>query len=48
MGIVEVATRGYKQDGTTVIEFRRTIMVRKRKAKWSGRKKWAQSVNSLA
>jgi len=39
MGIVEIATRGYKQDGTTVIEFRRTIMVRKRKAKWSGTKK---------
>lgn len=30
MGIVEIATKGYKVDGTTVIEFRRTFMVRKR------------------
>lgn len=30
MGIVEVRSRGYKQDGTVVIEFRRTVMVYKR------------------
>ncbi|MDP1860693.1 MAG: MaoC family dehydratase [Gemmatimonadaceae bacterium] len=30
MGIVEVRTRGYKQDGTVVMTFRRTIMVHKR------------------
>ncbi|MBX6763399.1 MAG: MaoC family dehydratase [Rubrobacteraceae bacterium] len=30
VGIVEVRTEGYKQDGTVVIEFRRTIMVYKR------------------
>jgi len=30
MGLVEVKTTGYKQDGTVVLEFRRTIMVYKR------------------
>lgn len=30
MGIVEIRTRGYKQDGTVVITFRRTILVYKR------------------
>jgi len=30
MGIVEVRSRGYKQDGTVVIEFRRTVMVYER------------------
>ena len=30
MGIVEVATTGYKQDGTVVMTFRRTILVYKR------------------
>lgn len=30
MGIVQVKTIGYKQDGTIVMEFRRTIMVYKR------------------
>ncbi len=30
MGIVEVRTSGYKQDGTVVLQFRRTIMVYKR------------------
>lgn len=30
MGIVEIRTRGFKQDGTVVIEFRRTILVYKR------------------
>lgn len=30
VGIVEVKTTGYKQDGTVVITFRRTIMVYKR------------------
>lgn len=29
MGLVEVKTTGYKQDGTIVIEFRRTILVYK-------------------
>lgn len=28
-GIVELSTRGFKPDGTTVVEFRRTIMVRR-------------------
>jgi len=28
-GIVEISTRGFKPDGTTVVEFRRTIMIRK-------------------
>jgi itaconyl-CoA hydratase len=30
MGIVEIKTSGFKQDGTIVIEFRRTILVYKR------------------
>ena len=30
MGIVEVRTRGFKQDGTVVITYRRTIMVYRR------------------
>ena len=30
MGIVEVATTGYKQDGTVIMTFRRTILVYKR------------------
>lgn len=30
MGLVEVKTSGFKQDGTVVIEFRRTILVYKR------------------
>ena len=30
MGIVEIKTTGYKQDGVVVMEFRRTIMVYKR------------------
>lgn len=30
MGIVEIKTTGYKQDGTVVITFRRTILVYKR------------------
>lgn len=30
MGIVEVKSTGFKQDGTVVIEFRRTVMVYKR------------------
>jgi itaconyl-CoA hydratase len=30
MGIVEVRTTGFKQDGTVVMEFRRTILVYKR------------------
>jgi acyl dehydratase len=29
-GIVTVRTRGYKQDGTVVIQFKRTVMVWKR------------------
>jgi itaconyl-CoA hydratase len=28
-GIVEISTRGFKPDGTAVVEFRRTIMIRK-------------------
>lgn len=39
MGIVEIASRGFKPDGTTVMEFRRSIMVRKRGAAWTGVKK---------
>ncbi len=38
MGVVEIASRGYKPDGTTVMEFRRTIMVRRRGAAWTGKK----------
>jgi hypothetical protein len=30
MGLVEVKTTGYKQDGTVVITFRRTVLVYKR------------------
>jgi itaconyl-CoA hydratase len=30
MGLVEIKTTGFKQDGTIVMEFRRTIMVYKR------------------
>jgi itaconyl-CoA hydratase len=30
MGIVTVKTTGYNQDGATVIEFKRTVMVYKR------------------
>ena len=30
MGIVEISTKGYKQDGTVVITFRRTLMLYKR------------------
>ena len=30
LGIVEVQTTGFKQDGTVVMEYRRTIMVYKR------------------
>lgn len=30
MGLVEVKTTGYKQDGTVVLEFRRTILVYRR------------------
>ena len=30
MGLVEIRTTGYKQDGTVVMEFRRTILVYKR------------------
>jgi hypothetical protein len=30
MGLVEIKTTGYKQDGTVVMEFRRTILVYRR------------------
>jgi len=30
MGLVEIATSGFKQDGTVVIQYRRTILVYKR------------------
>ena len=30
MGIMELSTKGYKQDGTVVITFRRTLMLYKR------------------
>lgn len=30
MGIVEIKTTGFKQDGTSVMEFKRTILVYKR------------------
>lgn len=30
MGIIELSTKGYKQDGTVVITFRRTLMLYKR------------------
>jgi itaconyl-CoA hydratase len=35
MGIVKVKTRGFNQSGTTVVEFERTFMVRKRGEKWA-------------
>jgi acyl dehydratase len=34
MGIVTIRTEGYKQDGTVVMEFERTFMVRKRGRSW--------------
>jgi len=37
MGIVELLTRGFNQNGEKLVEFYRTFMVRKRNAKWSGR-----------
>ncbi|MDA4130024.1 MAG: MaoC family dehydratase [Thaumarchaeota archaeon] len=36
MGIVTIKTRGYKQDGTTVMEFERTFLTRKRGQVWKG------------
>lgn len=36
VGIVTVATEGYKQDGTVVITFDRTIMVYRREARQAG------------
>jgi len=33
MGIVQISTRGFKQDGTTIMEFQRTFMVRRRPKK---------------
>jgi itaconyl-CoA hydratase len=36
MGIVTIKTRGYKQDGTTVMEFERTFLTRKRGQIWKG------------
>jgi itaconyl-CoA hydratase len=36
VGIVSVATEGYKQDGTVVITFDRTIMVYRREARPTG------------
>ncbi len=39
MGVVEIESRGYKPDGTTVMELRRTIMVRKRGSAWTGKKR---------
>jgi len=30
MGLVEIKTTGFKQDGTVVMEFRRTILVYRR------------------
>lgn len=30
MGVVEIRTSGFKQDGTIVMQFRRTILVYKR------------------
>ena len=36
MGIVTIHTRGYKQDSTTVIEFERTFLVRKKGKVWKG------------
>ncbi len=34
MGIVTIKTYGYKQDDTTVMEFERTFMIRKRNKSW--------------
>lgn len=34
MGLVTILTRGFKQDGTPVIEFKRTFMVRKSQKEW--------------
>lgn len=36
MGLVTIKTRGYKQDSSTVIEFERTFMTRKRGQVWKG------------
>ncbi len=36
MGIVTIKTRGYKQDGTAVMEFERTFLTRKKGQVWSG------------
>ena len=36
--MVTIKTRGYKPDGTTVIEFERTFMTRMRGAVWKGKK----------
>lgn len=36
MGIVTIKTRGYKQDGTTVMEFERTFLTRMRGKAWTG------------
>lgn len=34
MGLVTIKTRGFKQDGAPVIEFKRTFMVRKSQKEW--------------
>lgn len=36
MGIVTIKTRGYKQDGTTVMEFERTFLTRMKGKAWTG------------
>jgi itaconyl-CoA hydratase len=36
MGLVTIKTRGYKQDGTTVIEFERTFLTRSKGRVWKG------------
>lgn len=36
MGIVTIKTRGYKQDATTVMEFERTFLTRKKGQVWKG------------
>ena len=36
MGLVTIKTRGFKPDGTTVIEFERTFLTRMRGAVWKG------------
>jgi itaconyl-CoA hydratase len=38
MGLVTIRTRGYKQDGTTAIEFERTFMIRKRGRVWKSKR----------